>query len=274
MQVSGNPAIHELRQAHVHRAPLPTAIRTVLLTLTLIFGFSAFVRADEFWKQKPSAQWSHDEALRLLRHSPWAKVEAVMFRRTEVEASYSIATGKKHCDPDALDQNGNCLQRMKLEPPVDASQSRNGAPGLSPSTAFLVRWESAGPVSQAFVRLEELGEHPVVAFQAQAPRLPADRYVITVRVDHPGFAGFEPFAVLAGRSPNLRATLKTRRGSVAPVEVEFTGAGVSAAVHFYFPRSVDGAPLLGAGRDTAEFEMHGAGFAVHSKFTLDPEFLR
>lgn len=274
MKVSGNPAIRDSYQAHEHRAPLPTAIRTVLLTLTLIFGLSASVRADDFWKQKPAAQWSHDEALRLVRHSPWAKVEAVVFRRTEIEASYSISTGRRHCDPDAIDQNGNCLQKMKLEPPVDSSRSVDGAPRLSPSTAFLVRWESAAPVSQAFTRLVELGQRQLVAFQAQAPRVPADRYVVTVKVDHPGFAGFEPFAVLAAGSPNLRATLKTRRGSVAPVEVEFTGTGVSAAVHFYFPRSIDGAPLLSGGRDTAEFEMHGAGFAVHSKFTLDSEFLR
>ena len=273
MRVSGKTAIRGLPQAHGHRAPIPIAIRTALPTLTLTFGLCAFVRADDFWKQKPPAQWSHAEALRLVRHSPWAKVEAVVFRRTEIEASYSISTGRRHCDPDAIDQNGNCLQKMKLEPPVDSSRSVDGAPTLSPSTAFLVRWESAAPVGQAFARLEELGERQLAAFQAQAPRIPADRYVITVKLDQPGFVGFEPFAVSPARSPILRATLKTRRGVVAPLETDFTGTGTSASVHFYFPRSVDGAPLLGAGRDTAEFEMHGAGFVVHSKFTLDPEFI-
>ena len=274
MRVPSNTAVPELPRAHRHRAPIPAAIRTILPTLLLIFGLSAFVRADDFWKQKPATQWSHDEALKLVRHSPWAKVEPVVFRRTEIQASYSISMGKRHCDPDTIDANGNCMQKMKLEPPVDSSQQPDGAPRLSPSTAFLVRWESAVPVAQAFRRLEELGERALVAFQAQTPRLPADRYVITVRVDQPGFAGFEPFAVLPAGTPNLRATLKTRRGTVAPLEIEFTGTGASAAVHFYFPRIVDGAPLLGAGRDGAEFEMHGAGFAVHSKFTLDPEFLR
>lgn len=273
MKVPGNTAIRELPRAEGQSARLATAIRTILPTLALIFGFSAFVRADDFWKQKPAAQWSHEEALRVVRHSPWAKVEAVVFRRTEIEASYSIPTGRKHCDIDAIDQNGRCLQKMRVEPPVDSSRQPDGSPRLSPSTAFLVRWESAAPVSQAFERLEELGARTVAAFLAQTPRLPADRYVITVKVDHPGFAGFEPFAVLAARTPNLRATLKTPRGIVAPLEVEFTGTGASSSVHFYFPRTLDGAPLLGAGRDSAEFEMHGAGFAVHSKFTLDPQFL-
>jgi hypothetical protein len=273
MKAPGNTAISELPQAHGRRAPLPAAIRAILPILTLVVGLSSFVRADDFWKQKPPAQWSHAEALKLVRHSPWAKVEAVVFRRTEIQASYSISTGRRHCDTDAIDQNGNCLQKGKVEPPVDSSQSPDGAPRLSPSTAFLVRWESAAPVSQAFARLEELGERTLAAFLAQAPRVPADRYVITVKLDQPGFAGFEPFAATPARTPDLRATLKTRRGIVAPLEIEFTGTGTSAAVHFYFPRTLEGAPLLGPGSDGAEFTMRGAGFAVYSKFRLDPEFL-
>jgi hypothetical protein len=273
MRVPGNTAIPGLALTHGHRARLSTAVRTILPTLTLIFGLSSFVRADDFWRQKPPAQWSHEEALKLVRHSPWAKVEAVVFRRTEIQASYSISTGKRHCDPDTIDANGNCMQKMKLEPPVDSSQSPDGAPRLSPSTAFLVRWESAAPVNQAFMRLEELGERTLAAFLAQAPRIPGNRYVITVKLDQPGFAGFEPFAATPARTPNLRATLKTRRGIVAPLEIEFTGTGTSAAVHFYFSRTLEGSPLLGPGIDTAEFTMRGAGFAVFSKFRLDPEFL-
>jgi hypothetical protein len=129
------------------------------------------------------------------------------------------------------------------------------------------------PVNQAFARLEELGEHALAAFQAQAPRLPADRYVITVKLEQPGFVGFEPFAVKPAGSPDLRATLKTRHGIVVPLEMEFTGTGTSSSVHFYFPRTLDGGPLLGPGFYTAEFALRGAGFTVHSKFTLDPEFL-
>jgi hypothetical protein len=273
MRVPGNTAIPELPRAHGQRGPLPAAIQTILPILTLIFGLSPFSSADDFWKQKPAAQWSHAEALKLVRHSPWAKVEAVVFFRRENQASYSIPTGTYHCDPDAIDANGNCMQKMRVEPPVDSSQQPDGAPRLSPSTAFLVRWESAVPVNQAFARLEELGEHALAAFQAQAPRLPGDRYVVTVKLDQPGFAGFEPFAFTPARRPDLRATLKTRRGIVAPIEIEFTGTGTSASVHFYFPRTLDGTPLLGPGNDTAEFTMRGAGFAVYSKFRLNPEFL-
>jgi hypothetical protein len=275
MRVPGNTAVPLLLRVHRCRAALlpAAAFRAILSIMTLFFGLSSFASADDFWKQKPSAQWSHAEALRLVRHSPWAKVEVVVFPRRENEASYSIPTGTKHCDPDAIDANGNCMQKLRIEAPVDSSRQPDGAPRLSPSTAFLVRWESAVPVNQAFVRLAELGERALVAFQAQAPRLPADRYVITVKLEQPGFVGFDPFAVTPAGSPDLRATLKTRRGTVAPLEIEFTGTGTSSSVHFFFPKTLDGASLLGPGLDTAEFALRGAGFSVHSKFRLDPEFL-
>jgi len=277
MRVSRETTIHGLTQArgrHGRRAVLPgVAVRTILPIVTLFLGLSPISRADDFWKHKAFAQWSLAEALKVVRRSPWARLDVVVFLRQEPQAAYSIPTGTKHCDPDAIDQNGNCLQKGRVEAPIDSSQQLDAAPKLSPSAGFLVRWESAAPVSQAFARLEELGERAAAAFQAQTPRLPPDRYVITVKLEQPGRAGFEPFAVTPGGKPVLRATLKTRRGTVAPLEVEFTGAGTSSSAHFFFPRTLDGAPLLGSGRDSAEFKLQGAGFAVRSKFTLDPEFL-
>ena len=90
--------------------------------VTLFLGLSPFAPADDFWKQKPPAQWSHAEALKLVRHSPWAKVEIVVFLRRENQASYIIPTGTKHCDPDAIDPNGNCLQKGRIEAPLDSSR--------------------------------------------------------------------------------------------------------------------------------------------------------
>jgi hypothetical protein len=278
MKVSRKTTIPELtraRRAHGRRgALLNSAFQTILSLVTLFLVFSPLTRADDFWKQKPPSQWSHDQALKLVRRSPWAKVEVVVFLRRENQASYSIPTGTKHCDPDAIDQNGNCLQKGKIEAPVDSSRQPNAAPRLSPSTAFLVRWESVAPVTQAFARLEELGEHTLTTFQAQPLRVPADRYVITVKIEQPGFAGFEPFTVTRAGEPDLRATLKTRTGTVTPLEVEFTGAGANSSVHFFFPRTLNRVPLLGPRMDSADFNMEGPGFAVHSKFTLDPELLK
>lgn len=230
-------------------------------------------RADDFWKHKPPAEWSAEEALKLVRRSPWAKLEVVVFSEREAEAAYSVSTGTRHCDPDAIDANGKCLQKRRIEAPVDSSRQMDAAPQVKPWAGILVRWESAAPVAQAFARLEELGERGAGAFQAPTPRLPADRYVITVKLEQPGRKTFEPFAVTPAGKPVLVATLKTRHGIVAPLEVEFTGTGATSSVHFFFPRTLNGTPLLSPRRDGAEFTLLASGFAVHSKFTLDPEFL-
>ena len=249
----------------------PFHITSPLLCLLLVSSASA--RADDFWKHKPPAQWSAAEALKLLRRSPWARLEVVVFGQNEAEAAFSIATGNKHCDPDAIDQNGNCMQKGRIEAPVDSSRQIDAAPLIKPWAGILVRWESAAPVAQAFARLQELGEGLASAFQAPTPRLPEDRYVITVKLEQAGRKGFEPFAVTPAGKPALAAKLKTRLSTVAPLEVEFTGTGATSSVHFFFPRSLDGAPLLGPGYDWAEFTLLGAGFVVHCKFSLDPEFL-
>lgn len=248
--------------------------RKILAPVVLLFALPLAARADDFWKHKPPAQWSASEALKLVRKSPWAKTEVVVFRQKENEAAFSVPTGTNHCDPDAIDPNGNCMQKGRIEPPVDSSRQVDAAPMLTPSAGILVRWESAAPVAQAFARLQELGEKSAAEFQAPAPRLPADRFVITVKLDQPGRKGFEPFTVSPAAKPVLVATLKTSHGTVTPLEVEFTGIGATAAVHFFFPRTLDGVLLLSATRDWAEFSLSGAGFAVRSKFTLDPDSLR
>lgn len=268
--MAAHPSIRASWTHRLHSELKP--VQTLLLITTLSGCVSPIVRADDFWKHKPAAQWSAAEALKLVRRSPWAKLEVVVFSEKEAEAAYSISTGTRHCDPDAIDPNGNCMQKGKVEPPVDSSRQMDAAPLIKPWAGFLVRWESAAPVAQAFARLEELGEHGAAAFQAPTPRLPEDRYVITVKLEQPGRKTFEPFAVSPTGKPVLVATLKTRHGLVRPLEVEFTGTGATSAVHFIFPRTLDGAPLLGPGRDSAEFTLLGAGFALRSKFTLDPQF--
>jgi len=260
-------------QSPPNRARLISS-RIILPVFIALFATLSLSRADDFWKHKPAAEWSPAEALKVVRRSPWARVEIVVFLRQEPEASYSVPTGTKHCDPDAIDPNGNCMQKGRIEAPIDSSQQMDAAPRLTPSGAFLVRWESATPVIQGFARLRDLGQRSVAEFQAQAPRVPVDRYVITVKVEQPGRAGFEPFAITTARKPALHATLKTRQGTVEPVEVEFTGTGANSSVHFFFPRTVEGVALLGPGRDSAEFSLRGTGFAVRGKFALDPALLQ
>jgi hypothetical protein len=248
-----------------------------LASATVLLGGALFCHvqitsADDFWKHKPPAEWSRSEALKILRNSPWAKVEIIVFLPQGDQSDYSVATGASHCDPDAIDQSGNCTQKNRIEVPVDESRRSDAAPQISPSTTFLVVWQSP-IVRQAFARLHELGERTIAAFQAEPPRVPADRYVITVKLEQPGLLRFSPLAASPAAEPTLRASLKTEQGAVGPLETEFTGVGANSAVHFFFPRILNGKALLGPNVKLAEFNVQGRGFAMRARFKIDSVFL-
>jgi hypothetical protein len=246
----------------------------IALGAVLLLGAVLIARADDFWKRKPSSEWTLAQALKLVQQSPWAHQEVMPVTILQQEASMSIPTGTRHCDPDAIDSSGNCLQKGRVEMPVDASQQPDATPLLTPSWAVLVRWESAAPVMQAFARLQELDAKAAAEYQAHPPRLPADRYVVTVKMVQSGKQTIDPFAEQAEKKTEWKALLKTRRGVLEAKETEYSGAGAGASIHFFFPRVVDGAPLLGSESERVEFILQGAHLTVKSKFTLDPEFLR
>jgi len=255
--------------AHLRRRHL--ASPAVLLAVAFL-GLTGTICADDFWKHKPSAEWSRAEALKILRNSPWAKVEVVVFLPREDQSAFSVPTGTKHCDPDAIDQNGNCMQKNRIEVPVDESRQMDAAPEISPSTTFLVVWQS-GLVTKAFGRLHELGDSAIAVFQAEPPRVPADRYVITVKLEQPGRLRFSPLAPKPAGERVLQALLKTEQGAVAPLETEFTGVGANSAVHFFFPRLLNSSELLGPQVKSANFSLMGKGFALHTRFKIDSAFL-
>lgn len=245
----------------------------VLLAVGLLVSAVAFARPDDFWKRKPASEWTVEEALKLVQDSPWARKQAVTVLRRQSQADLSLDVGGAECDPDAIDSNGNCLQR-RPSLPLDASQRREVAPTNFVSATILVRWESAASVVQAFARLAELGARASAAFQAPPPRLPSDRYVVTIKVLDPRGLGGDPFAGAGGGKGKSGAWLKTAHGTVAPLEAERSGVGAAAAMHFFFPRTQNDKPLLGAQRETVEFSFQGERFALKTKFTVDVASLR
>ena len=99
----------------------------------------------------------------------------------------------------------------------------------------LVRWESAPIVVAAFRRLEEMGLRISATYQGPPPRRPSDRYVITVRTTKPPRRGPMLFEQMNDNGLKRYARLITKHGEARPSEVERSGVGGNAAVHFYFP---------------------------------------
>lgn len=254
------------------RAPRKKFASIVLagaLAVTLIPG----VLAQGFWRKKPAQQWTAEEAVKVLRESPWARQQLAASAGASNEASASISVGASNCDPDAVDANGNCLEH-KLSLPRDASQSPSVSLPNFNYAAYLMRWESATPVEQAFARLAELGERAAIVYFSPPPRLPADRYVITVKALRPPSDVTDPLALREESAEKQRVRLKTSRGIFFPLESERAGVGAGAAVHFFFPRERDGKPVLAAPRDTAEFVFEGLHVTLKGKFSLDAKSIQ
>jgi hypothetical protein len=220
------------------------------------------VRADDFWKRKPPSQWTADEALQILKSSPWTKQEPV-------------ATSPVRCDPEDYDANGNCRDlRFQLPREPKRRRGREIPDARFNIAIYLVRWDSAPEVAAAFARLEALGEHASAVFRSPPPRRPPDRYVITMNVVQPAKDSGDPFALREDNKEKEPVRLKTSRGTFAPLETERSGVGANEALHFFFPRVQDGKPILDAKGDTAEFVFEGKKVFVKSKFSLDAKSLR
>ena len=81
-------------------------------------------------------------------------------------------------------------------------------------------------------------------YQAPPPRRPSDRYVITAKTTKARRRGPMLFGQMSKERLRQNTRLITQHGEVRPSEVERSGIGGNAAVHFYFPRSGANSPLL------------------------------
>lgn len=243
-------------------APATFRFRGLLLVL-LLLGLAILAQPEDTWKKDPS-KWSAKEALKLLQKSPWAREVVVSHPpyRQEVEIRSGVVLG----DPRAV----------QPDPSDPGSESYFNA-------KYLVRWETAVPVARAFARLEELGEPARAKSLGPPPELPKDRYVITVMMTRPprggpvSFDRRDLFDDLDEYQLKQRTRLETKRGTVIPEEVERSQVGPIAAMHFFFPRTYKGKPLLRPEREVevevVEFRVKGKMFTLKSKFTLELHYL-
>ena len=226
--------------------------------------------AEEPWK-KPPSQWTDEEALQVVRDSPWANEEFLAKPLYVVVGGVDTSTNIG--EPRT---GGRRNPTLPLPPQMERPPDPN-RPLPPPKredftlASYLVRWESSRTVQAAFARLRELGLDTTAEFHAPAPQAPEDRYVVTVKTTGPASRGPDLFEGLKPGELLLRARLRTRQGEVAPAEVQRSGKGANAAVHFLFPREVKGKPLLQGEKERAEFEFQGLQFNLKSKFELEPD---
>ncbi len=230
------------------------------VVLGAVLLLADFVWAADFWDKKPTEEWTAKEALKVLQKSPWAKQKNVMIARRLRRNRAGEVADFGNPDPRAVMQRSPPDRRLRNEDIISADPS-----GLA---SFLVRWESAPMVVAAFRRLEELGMGNRATFHGPPPRRPSDRYVITVKTTKPPQHGPMLFEQMDDNRLKRNARLITQHGEVRPSEVERSGVGGNAAVHFYFPLSQGNGPLLHPDREKVTFQFRTRRVNLKTKFTI------
>lgn len=223
----------------------------VPLTLAAVGLLVSPAWADDFWREKPPAQWTQEEALAVLTDSPWAK-EVTIWHATgrllqavsREERSYITGHGKPKLR--------SIVTRVQTEPERLAAR-------------YAVRWNSARIVQQAWERLRQVAPQVMVELHALPPELTPEHCVVTVRVvEPPRPPATHLFQGLPESELVERAKLQSdQKLAFKPVRVLRHGLGAGAALSFFFPRR----PNLPPHTQWAEFVFNRArGETLKAKF--------
>jgi hypothetical protein len=230
-------------------------------SVCLIIVAARLMAADPFWKTKPAAQWTEEDAKQILAASPWAKENrAVITRRlTEDQLREAGQMGQpRGVGNDGVDPKGS---GPKVSPNVFSGP---GADDRSPRSlpqpiTLKLRWESALPV-----RLAELKSHEV-----EPPTLEGDGYRIAV-YGVPG-ADFKGDPKELGKPlKNLAALKREGKRDVRPVSVEVFQRENGLVVVYLFPLSAE----IGKKDRQLQFEAQIGRIVVAQTFELsEMEFM-
>lgn len=241
------------------------------LAAASLLALSPAGRAGDFWKTKPPAEWTQEEAVEVLTSSPWA--QRIRLPQWSGRMLAVFSDGTKAVSRETFDGP----QRIFSETPEREEMETVQA-------VYEVRWSSAVAVQRALERLQALS--PVVReLQAPPPELPADFYVVTARVVEPPaesamealgrptlldestgrpvrdtppkvadiFAGLSEEELRARTELNVMGKLRLK-----PERVLRRGTGAGEGISFFFPRRQEGRETLPAGTAWAEFVFESA----------------
>jgi hypothetical protein len=247
--------------------PNPTAVPRCALArraLWLLPCAAMLLMAQEpFWKTKPTAQWSAEEAQQLLASSPWVKVVTAGVARplSEDELRQGGEMGEHHgVGFDGVEGNKpHGSQLPSLPDMLVTGKNQPVSRFHSSTTTVRVRWESALPVRIAELKSGEIAP----------PTLEGDGYQIAV-YDVPG-AYFKDEPEKLGE-PLKNESFLRREGKkdVKPTRVEVFQRGTTLVVSYLFPLSAE----LSARDRWVEFVSHIGRVSVDYHFDLTTmEFL-
>jgi len=229
--------------------------------LCLVVIAAHVVAADPFWKGRPAAQWTEEDAKQILTASPWAKeIRAVITRRlTEDQLREGGQMGQpRGIGNEGVDPKGS---GPKVSPNVftGAGGDDRSVRSLPQSITLQLRWESALPV-----RLAELKAH-----ELEPPTLEGDGYRVAVYGVPGGDFKGDP-KQLGEPLKSLAALKREGKKDVRPVRVEVFQREKGMVVVYLFPLSAE----ITRRDRVIEFEAHIGRIVVAQNFELsEMEFM-
>lgn len=226
----------------VSRSPAGMA----LLAALLLF-LAGPTGGQEAWKDKPTEEWTREEALAILTESPWAREVTVSYYSGRLREE--VREGERHY----ISGRGQ---------PTIPSPTREVI--VQPErvvSRYRVWWSSAATVQQARKRLLQIAEPAVLDVHAPPPQASPDHHVLTVRVlQPPDPPESHLFQGLSGDELGARVELRIgKKRRLKPEQVERRGVGAGASVSFFFPRQQGGQPTVARDAGEVQFEFKGEG---------------
>ena len=218
--------------------------------------------ADQPWKdEKQIAAWSEDDARQVLSDSPWAKTATATFQRQSQGRSGSRGgMGRGGGIGLGIPGVGIGMGGPRMGGGRGGGMGRNGPRGGDPGEggegrpaprtppALTVRWESALPVQEAVLKLQ----------QTDAPTIDEGHYAVSV-------AGLPARLAEAGRGKPQAELKRSGRKAIKSSEARIISRDDGAMVVFLFPRSKE----IVAGDKEVEFHARIGPLEVKQSFALD-----
>jgi hypothetical protein len=208
----------------------------LVFSILLIMTLSLW--AAEPWKTKKSTEWTVQEALQVLNHSPWANTE-------------SVVTGMGSMDGQSTP--GGMGQKPR---------SQTGGDDLN-TAEYSVAWYSALPVRQAHARLASLNNRASEDELKEFLQPVTEVCNISIKGKY-----LKPFFE-ADKETAIKKTYLLVRGKEKIYATDYTppASARSGLVVFHFPRSLNGTPVLNENDKEVEFGTEVGGIRVRSHFT-------
>jgi len=216
-----------------------------------LFVFTLCLWAADFWT-KPYTDWTDKEAQKMADNSPWAKTFSVA-----VETPGGDSGGGRGKGGGGGGAGGTTMGQTS-GPSAITGQDVGGG-----SMSFVIRWQSALPVKQAFVRQKfgaEAGTSPE-AKQLLEANEPA--YVLVVSgLNRRQLAGTDPDSIKTAMMELTSLVIKGK-DPIKPIDFRLNGKGKVDAV-FAFPKT---SPITVDDKEV-EFQSKLGTLIVKQKFRL------